>query len=199
MDSVAQCRILRDLVADDHEFDVLEFALPAQQVERFNRSFEILVRLDVAGVEDERIVELITLPDPRDVVFRRRLAETLVDAVVDDVDLLRRHAEIIEDVAFRGLRDREDAIRAVRRHPHRTARVRIAQPVGKVLRKPQVDAVVDGDDCFARRQRRQHVVRCVKQLRALTAKIEGNRHLLAYRVAGRALRHCSKVLTEMRQ
>ncbi len=51
------------------------------------------------------------------------------------------------------------------------ARVGVAEPVGQVLRKPQVDAVVDRHDRLARRQRRQHVVRRVEQVGALAPEV----------------------------
>ena len=157
----------------------------AEHVERLDQPLEILVRLDVAGVEDERIVELVALADAHDLVGRGLFAEALVDGVVDDVDLRFRHVEVLEDVALRGLRDRQDARRPVRRDPQRAARVRVAEPVREVLRKAQVDAVVNRDDRAARRQRRQHVVRRVKQIDPLAAQIERKRELLAHRVVRR--------------
>ena len=54
------------------------------------------------------------------------------------------------------------------------ARVGVAEPVREVLRKPQVDAVVDGHDRLARRQRRQDVVRRVEQVGALAPQVERN-------------------------
>ena len=56
-----------------------------------------------------------------------------------------------------------------------------------------MDAVVNRHDRLARRQRRQDVVRRVKQVYALAPQIERNRDLLAYRVARRALRNRSEV------
>jgi len=50
-------------------------------VHRLDQPLQVLVRLDVADVEDERLVELEALADPLDLVGRRRLAEAIVDRV----------------------------------------------------------------------------------------------------------------------
>ena len=68
-----------------------------------------------------------------------------------------------QDVALRALRHRQHARRAPRRQRDRRPRVGERQPVRQVLRKHQVDAVVDRHDRPARHERRQHVVRRVKQ------------------------------------
>ena len=172
-------------------------AAAPEQMERLDGPLEVLVRLDVAGVEDERIVELIALANPCDIVFRRWRAEAFVDAVVDDVNLFRRDVEVVEDVALRRLRHRQDAARLVARHPHRTARVRVAEPVREVLRKPQVDAVMNRHDRLAGRQRRQDVVRSVKQVGALATQVARHRDLLADRVAGRRLRNRAEIVAEL--
>ena len=51
-----QRRVLRDLVADDHQLQVVEAALLPHQVERLDQPLEVLVRLDVAGVQHELVV-----------------------------------------------------------------------------------------------------------------------------------------------
>ena len=154
-----------------------------QHVERLDQALEVLVRLDVAGVEHERIVELVALAHPRHLLVVGRLAEALVDRVVDDVDLRLGHAEVPQDVALRGFRHRQHAVRPVRRDPQRRARVaRSASRFGQVLREAQVDAVVDGHDRSARRQRRQHVVGRVKQVDPLAAQVQRHAKLLADRI-----------------
>ena len=40
----------------------------AHAVERLDQALEVLVRLDVADVEHERVVQLVALADPRDVL-----------------------------------------------------------------------------------------------------------------------------------
>ena len=57
-----------------------------------------------------------------------------------------------QDVALRALRHRQDPRRAPRRQRDRRARVAERQPVRQVLRKHQVDAVVDRHDRPARRR-----------------------------------------------
>ena len=91
------------------------------------------------------------------------------------VDLRLRDVEVLEDVALRGLRHRQHPRRAVRREPHRRARVGVAQAVRQVLRKAQVNAVVDRDHRAARRQRRQHVMRRVKEVGPLAPQIQRQR------------------------
>ena len=56
-------------------------------VERLDQPFEILVRLDVAGIEHVRRVQLITLAHAFDFVGVGRFTVAFVDGVVDDVDL----------------------------------------------------------------------------------------------------------------
>ena len=56
-------------------FSVIE-AARVQVVERLDQPLEVLVRLDVAGVEHERLVQLVALADARDVLVRRRLARS---------------------------------------------------------------------------------------------------------------------------
>ena len=67
---------------------MIEAAL-AHQMERLDQPLEVLVRLDVAGVEHELVVQLIPLADADDVLLARLDAEPLVVGVVDDVDLAR--------------------------------------------------------------------------------------------------------------
>ena len=72
--------------------------------------------------------------------------------------------EEAQDVALRALRHRQDARRALAPPCQIDAlRVGVGQPVGQVLRKHQVDAVVNRHDRPAADQRRQHVVRRMKQ------------------------------------
>ena len=59
---------------------LLELAAAAEDVERFDQPLEVLVRLDVAGIEHERIVELVALAHALDIVLGGRRAEPLVDA-----------------------------------------------------------------------------------------------------------------------
>ncbi len=123
----------------------------AQHVERLDQPLEVLVRLDVAGIQHERVVQLVALADALDLLGGRRFAEALVDRVVDDVDLLLGDVEVLQDVPLRRLRDRQHAIGAVGRSPQRRSGISVGQPARQILRKPQVDAVVDGDDRPARR------------------------------------------------
>jgi hypothetical protein len=148
----AQRRVFRDLVADDEQAHVIEAAAAAERMEGLDQALEVLVRLDVPRIQDERAVELVALAHALDFLRRRRLAEPLVDRVVDHVDLLFRDPEVPEDVALRRLRDGEHAVRPVRRHPERRAGIRVGDAVGQVLREPEVDAVVDRDDRPASRR-----------------------------------------------
>src|SRR5204862_3749280 len=62
-----QVRMLGKLVADDDQLQVGEiFALVQFRLERgegFDNSADILVRLDISGVEQERIVDLVAFRD----------------------------------------------------------------------------------------------------------------------------------------
>ena len=83
-----QRRVPGDLVANQHELQVIEAAL-AHQVEGDDQPFEVLVRLDVAGVEHELVVQLVALADADDVLLARLDSEALIVGVVDDGDLVR--------------------------------------------------------------------------------------------------------------
>ena len=109
MHGATQRRVLRDVVADDDQLQMIETRLP-DQMERVEQPLDVLVRLDVADVQRELALELIALLDGAHLVLRRRGREPLVDAVVDDGDLLGRDVEEFEDVALRRFRNGQDAV-----------------------------------------------------------------------------------------
>ena len=77
-------------------------------------------------------------------------------------------------------------VRPAGRQRNRRPRVAEREAVGQVLRKHQVDAVVNRDDRLAGDERRQHVVRRVKQRDALAPQRQRNAELLGRGiVAGR--------------
>ena len=121
-------------------------------MKRVEQALEILVRLHVADVEDELVLQLVSLRHALHGLFRGRRGEVLVDGIVDDGDLFRRHVEELEDVALGRLGHRQDAIGAPGRGTHLCPCVRQCRPVGEVLRKAQVNAVVDRHDRPAHRQ-----------------------------------------------
>ena len=143
------------------------------------------MRLDVANVERETAVELVSLLDARDLLVGGRDVQALIDCVVGDGDLLGRHVEPAQDVVLGGFRHREDAIRALGRRPELRPRVAVGQPVRQVLREHQVDAVVNGHHRAAVDQRRQHVVRLVEQVDALACQRHRQADLLGDRVGTR--------------
>ena len=152
------------------------------------------MRLDVAGVEHERVVQLVALAHALDLLGAGGAVEPLVDGVVDDVDLVGRDAEVAQDVALRGLRHRQHARGPVRaRHHMNVARVGVGQPVRQVLREQQVDAVVDRHDRPAGRQRRQHVVRRVEEVDPLARGAERDAR------SARAPSRCRRVSTHGRK
>ena len=68
MNGAAKRRQLRDLVADDEQLEIVVRA--AQLAEGLDEPHEILVRLDVADVQHELVIELIALADARHVLRR---------------------------------------------------------------------------------------------------------------------------------
>ena len=183
-----QRRQLRDLVADDQQLQVVE-AARAQLGERLDQPHQVLVRPDVADVEHELVFQLIPLPHALDRLRGGRRREALLDRVVDHDDLFGRNAEEMHDVAFRGLGHGEDAVRLPRGAPHRRPGVHVRRAVRQVLREHQVDAVVDRHDRAAADAGRQHVVRCVIDVRPLAPEHPRHVHLLAQRVVRRRLEH----------
>ena len=61
------------------------------------------------------------------------------------------------------------------RGPQRRPRVRVTETIRQVLREAQVDAIVNRDDRATGRQRRQDVMRRMKQVDVL-ANAQGVRH-----------------------
>ena len=171
--------VLRDLVADDDQLQRLERRLLPQLVERVDQPLEVLVRLDVADVERERVLQLVARPHPLELLLVGRHGQPLVDRVVDDRHLVGRHVEPAQDVELRRFRHREDPVGAVRGRPQLRLRVGVGEPVRQVLREHQVDAVVDRHDRPAVNQRRQDVVRRVEQVDVLAPQRHRDAELLA--------------------
>ena len=156
------------------------------------------MRFHVARVEHERALQLVPLAHALDVLFPRRHAEALVVGVVDDVDLVGSDVHESQDVALRAFRHGQHPSGAPGRAPDGGARVAERQRVGQVLRKHQMDAVVNRDDRLAPDERRQHVVRCVKQRHALALERERNLQLFGDRIVAGRLGHGPQVVTEGR-
>ena len=108
----------------DEQRQIIE-AARAQLIECLNKADQILVRLDVANVQHEPVVELVAFSDPRDGFVRRRDAKSLVDRVVHHDDLFRWNIQQADDVALGGLRDGENSVRAPGRGPRGRLRVQI--------------------------------------------------------------------------
>ena len=85
----------------------------------------------------------------------------------------------------------------MRRRPHLRTRIGIRHAVGQILRKHQVDAVVDGHDRVAIDRGRQHVVGRVVEIRALTAQHPRHVDLFTNGVVRRRLEHGAEVRPEL--
>src|SRR5581483_9168746 len=112
-DGAAQVGMARDFVADDDQLEVgeeifaSEFGL--QRGERLDDADEILVWADASGIEDERVGDLITLPDELALLAGGVTEEeALVDGVIQDLDAIRRNVEQTRDVVPGEVGDRED-------------------------------------------------------------------------------------------
>ena len=190
-----QHRILRQLVADDDQLEVVRTGAPRDR-KRLDQPLDVLVRLDVAHVEHEWVIQLVALPRQVHPHRVRGTQEPLVDGVVDNLHFLRRNVEETQDVALRCLRHGEDAIGLPRRAPHRSFRVDIRQLAWQVLREHQVDAVVNGHHRPAADRGRQHVVRLVHHRHALARQRERNADLLGNGIGRRRLRHHAEVAAQ---
>ena len=154
----------------------------------------------VAREEHEPAAELVALAHALHLRRPGVLQQPRVDRVRDDVHLLGvgRGVEA-EDVGPRGLGHGEDERAAAHGVAHHEARVAKGDPVGQVLRKREVDAVVDRDHRRHRAQERPDVVREVEEIRPEAAQLERDREVLAQPIAGRAVHHRDEVLREVAQ
>src|SRR5271157_481 len=94
----AQVGMLGKLIADDDELQVgvlaVLFQVALKSGEGFNDADHVLVRADASGVEQEWIVDLVALGNELAVgVGGVSLAETVIEGVVDDFDLVTRDVE----------------------------------------------------------------------------------------------------------
>jgi hypothetical protein len=151
-------------------------------VERFDQTLEVLVRLDVPDVERERVLQLVAGADPFHVLVGGFERQPFVDGVVDDRDLVGRHAEPAEDIELRRLGHRQHAVRSVGRGPQLQLGVGVGQAPGQILREHQVDAVVDRHHGPAVNRRREHVVRRMEEVDVLPQQCHRDADLLADRI-----------------
>ena len=84
---LAQRGVLGHLVADDHQLQSRR-AIHAGPAEGIDRPLDVLVRLDIAYIQHERVIELIPLPDPLRGGLVGRREEPPVDGVVDHLHLV---------------------------------------------------------------------------------------------------------------
>ncbi len=81
LDASPQLGRLPDFVADDHQMHVLMARLGAESGEGLDQSREILVRFDVAGVEDEALGDLVALFHPIEFLLVGRFQKVGVNGV----------------------------------------------------------------------------------------------------------------------
>ena len=157
--------------------------LAAGAAEGVDQPLDVLVRLDVADIEHERVIELVALPHEIHPLGIGRRQEALVDRVV------RSPRPSPARTSKKRRMSRFEASETVRmRSALRVAlhieplRVDVREPARQVLREHQVDAVVNGHDRPAPDERRQHVVRLVHQSHALARQRQRNAELLGDRI-----------------
>src|SRR5262249_25578238 len=112
------------------------------------------------------------------------------------IDLFGRDVHEPQNVALRTLRDGQDPRRPFRRHGDRSPRVGEREAVGQVLRKHQVNAVVDGHNGSTRHERRQYVMWRVKQSDLFTPERQGQLDLLGDRVVAGRFDHGPEVFAQ---
>ena len=192
---LSQHRILRQLVADDDQLEVVRAGAPRDR-KRLDQPPDVLVRLDVADVEHERMIKLVPLPRQVHVDQVGRPQEPLVDGVVDHCHFLRRDVEEAQDVSLGCFRYRQNTVGLARRAPHRALGVDIRQFARQVLREHQVDAIVNRHHRPAADGRRQHIVRLMHHLHALAGERERNPVLLGDRIGRRRFGHHPEVAAQ---
>src|SRR5215470_15911164 len=113
--------MLRKFVANDDEFqvwiEVLLHQFRFQRRERLNDPHQILVRTDSSGIKQEGIRHLISLGQKLPVGIRRVPAEeTVVNGVINHLDLVRIYPEDLFNFAFSKVRNRKDSRRMFQYH-----------------------------------------------------------------------------------
>ena len=91
MHRATQRRVLRDFTAGNQKLQVVIPSRLAEQHKRVDEPLDILVRLDVPGVHDEPLMQLIALPHLCYFHLRRLVVKVVSDGIVDDRHLLWRH------------------------------------------------------------------------------------------------------------
>jgi hypothetical protein len=105
------------------------------------------------------------------------LEARVVDAVIDDADLRRRHAEALDQVAARVIGDGDDLVSRARGTPLRHAQL----PGDARCEPPRLEGgeqVVDGDHLPGWRPERQRARRGVEHVAAVARERQGQRHVL---------------------
>ena len=127
-------------------------------------------------------------------VFRaEQVPETVLDAVVDDLDLLRRNIEVVENVAARVLGHGDDPVGSTDAVAEHALGVERRRAVRQEARVEQVNDVVDRDHRWTRHDRRQDVVRGVVEVQARPRDAPGHHPDLAQRVDRRPFHDAAEV------
>ena len=82
--------------------------LVLQNRKRFNKPVNILVRADPAGIQHERVVQLVALQNRFFSSASRRRSEALVERIVNHRNALRIQVEDVEQIVPRGVGNREN-------------------------------------------------------------------------------------------
>ena len=92
--------------------------LIAHHGEGLHQARDVLMRANVAGVQQKRIVDLVTLQDAPLLLSRiaGALEESGVGRIVDPANAVRRHAQQILYIALGGFRNRDHTL-----GPHKAA------------------------------------------------------------------------------
>ena len=159
----------------------------------------VLVGLLAPQKEEVGTGNPVLLGRPEPLFVRDVRTEARRDAVVDDLDPVRRDAEVVDEVALAVVRDGDDAVGPPEGATDHQTGVDVGGAAGQELRIQQVDDVVDRDDRASPGERGKDVVRRMEEVEPVPPETPRETGQLGQRIARRVLGHGREVVGQVRE
>ena len=123
--------MLAQFIANDDQFQVSQWSCVSefilQHCKRFDEPMKILVRSDSAGIQDERILQLIPFEDLSRILCCSRQRKPIVQRIVNDADFRWRQIEDIDQVVLGGVGNRDHLVGSM----HDSLRMQVTPVIAK--------------------------------------------------------------------